>query len=67
VTAEPWVGVERHLGVAKDSVDRLIEARRLPAHRLDRPWTFKLSEIDEWVHTSRAHGPGDGTNSRTSR
>lgn len=49
---EPWVSVEdvaRHLGVAKDSVYRWIEARGLPAHRIGRLWKFKLSEIDAWV------------------
>jgi hypothetical protein len=61
------VGVARRLGVAKDSMDRLIEARRLPAHRIDLPWTFKLSEADGWVRTSGVQGHGDGTDSRTSR
>jgi len=49
---ERWVGVEdvaAHLGVAKDSVYRWIEERRLPAHRVGRLLRFKLSEIDEWV------------------
>jgi excisionase family DNA binding protein len=49
---ERWVGVEdvaTHLAVAKDSVYRWIEERRLPAHRVGRLFRFKLSEIDEWV------------------
>jgi excisionase family DNA binding protein len=49
---ERWVGVDdvaTHLGVAKDSVYRWIEERRLPAHRVGRLFRFKLSEIDEWV------------------
>lgn len=49
---ERWVGVDdvaAHLGVAKDSVYRWIEERRLPAHRVGRLFRFKLSEIDEWV------------------
>lgn len=55
--AEPWSSVEdvaRHLGVAKDSVYRWIDARSLPAHKIGRLWKFKLSEVDEWV---RAGGP----------
>jgi len=51
-TEERWVGVEdvaAHLGVAKDSVYRWIEQRKLPAHRVGRLFRFKLSEIDEWV------------------
>lgn len=57
--SEPWVSVEdvaRHLGVAKDSVYRWIEAKSLPAHRIGRLWKFKLSEVDEWV---RARGADD--------
>jgi excisionase family DNA binding protein len=60
--AEPWVSVEEvasHLGVAKDSVYRWIEARSLPAHRVGRLWKFKLSEIDEWVHAGGAGGEGE--------
>lgn len=54
---EPWVSVEavaEHLGVAKDSIYRWIERRRLPAHRIGRIWKFQLSEVDAWV---RAAGP----------
>ena len=59
---EPWVSVEevaKHLGVAKDSVYRWIEARGLPAHKIGRLWKFKLSEIDEWVRSRGAdeHAP----------
>jgi len=58
-TAEAWASVEdvaAHLGVARDSVYRWIEGRRLPAHRIGRLWKFKLSEVDDWV---RAGGAGD--------
>jgi excisionase family DNA binding protein len=52
MTTEHWVGVDdvaAHLGVAKDSVYRWIEQRKLPARRVGRLFRFKLSEIDEWV------------------
>jgi excisionase family DNA binding protein len=45
-----------HLGVSKDSVYRWTEQKGLPPNRVGRPWQFKLSEIDEWVH---AGGAGD--------
>lgn len=51
-TAEPWVSVDdvaRHLGVAKDSVYRWIEARDLPARKIGRLWKFRLSQVDAWV------------------
>ena len=55
---EPWTSVDeiaRHLGVAKDSIYRWIERRRMPAHRIGRLWKFKISEVDQWV---RAGGAG---------
>ncbi|MGA3124001.1 MAG: helix-turn-helix domain-containing protein [Polyangiaceae bacterium] len=58
-SAEPWVSVEdvaKHLGVAKDSVYRWIEHRRLPAHKIGRLWKFKLTEVDAWVRTDGAEG-----------
>lgn len=54
---EPWVavhGVASHLGVARNSVYRWIEAKSLPAHRVGRLWKFKLSEIDAWIHAGGA-------------
>ena len=57
---EPWVSVEdvaRHLGVARDTIYRWIEAKEMPAHKVGRLWKFKLVEIDEWV---RAGGAGEG-------
>ncbi|MBO3739488.1 helix-turn-helix domain-containing protein [Actinoplanes flavus] len=60
MATEPWVsvdGVARHLGVARDSIYRWIEARNLPAHRIGRLWKFKLSEVDEWVRAGGSEGP----------
>ncbi len=50
---EPWVSaseVASHVGVAKDSVYRRIEAKRLAAHRVGRLWKLWPSELDEWAH-----------------
>ncbi|MFC4006007.1 helix-turn-helix domain-containing protein [Nonomuraea purpurea] len=67
---EPWVSVEgvaRHLGVAKDSVYRWIEARGLPAHKIGRLWKFKLSEVDEWVRAGGADEHDEGSSGRSAR
>jgi excisionase family DNA binding protein len=64
--AEPWTSVDdvaRHLGVAKDSIYRWIDRRKLPAHRIGRLWKFKLSEVDDWV---RAGGADSVTTSNES-
>jgi excisionase family DNA binding protein len=54
---EPWASVEEvtaHLGVARDTIYRWIEAKRMPAHRIGRLWKFKLSEVDAWVRSGGA-------------
>jgi excisionase family DNA binding protein len=54
---EPWASVDEvmvHLGVARDTVYRWIEAKRMPAHRIGRLWKFKLSEVDAWVRAGGA-------------
>lgn len=70
MNSEPWVSVEQvatHLGVAKDTVYRWIDAKSLPAQRIGRLWKFKLSDVDAWVRTGMAAdgesqvAPGKGT------
>jgi len=62
---DPWVDVDQvatHLGVARDTVYRWIDARGLPAHRVGRLWKFKLAEVDEWVKAGNAGAaPGSAT------
>ncbi len=58
LVTEPWVSVDdvaAHLGVAKDSVYRWIESKRMPAHKIGKLWKFKLSEVDEWVRGGGAN------------
>ncbi len=57
VAAERWASVDEvtvHLGVARDTIYRWIEAKALPAHRIGRLWKFKLSEVDAWVRKGGA-------------
>ncbi len=61
--SEPWVSVDdvaAHIGVAKDSVYRWIEAKGLPAHRIGKLWKFKLSEVDDWVRSDGASTARNG-------
>lgn len=64
---EPWTSVDeiaRHLGVAKDSIYRWIDRRRLPAHRIGRLWKFKISEVDDWVRAGGADSNQSGGKKR---
>ena len=55
---EAWVGIAEvaaHLSVARDSIYRWVEAKDFPAHRVGRLLRFRLSEVDEWVMSSRGN------------
>ena len=57
IVTEPWASVEDvavHLGVAKESVYRWIDAKGMPAHKIGKLWKFKLSEVDDWVRRGGA-------------
>jgi excisionase family DNA binding protein len=57
LVTEPWVSVEdvaAHLGVAKDSVYRWIDAKHMPAHKIGKLWKFKLSEVGGRVRAEGA-------------
>jgi excisionase family DNA binding protein len=60
MTEQRWIPVEeaaRHLGVARETVYRWIDAKGLPAHRVGRLWKFQTAEVDGWVRSGGA-GPG---------
>lgn len=64
---ERWFSVDdvsEHLGVARDTVYGWIVNRGLSAYKIGRLWKFKLSEVDEWVHSG---GAGDGDRKEITR
>ena len=49
---ERWVSSKEaaeHLGVNKDTLQRWINNKSIPCHRVGRLWKFKVSEVDAWV------------------
>lgn len=38
-----------HLGISKETVYRLLEAKEIPAHRIGKLWKFDTSQVDTWV------------------
>jgi len=69
-SGEKWVGVDdvaAHLGVARDSIYRWVEKRRLPARKVGRLLRFKLSEVDAWVEAGGGDGDGSGDTPPTAR
>jgi excisionase family DNA binding protein len=68
--SEPWVSVDEvsaHLGIARDTIYRWIEAKGLPAHRVGRLWKFKLSEVDAWVKRGGASDDSGANQSKQGR
>lgn len=54
--------VAKHLGIARDTACRWIDAKGLPVHRIGRLWKFKLTQIDTWVEAGGANErPADST------
>lgn len=51
---EPWVSMEEicnHLGVSRDTVKKMVRMQNMPGYKIDRKWKFKISEVDEWMHS----------------
>ena len=49
---ERWLSVQEvaaHLGDNRDTVCKLTEHKRMPAHKVGRLWRFLASEIGDWV------------------
>ncbi len=54
---ERWVSSKEaaeHLGVNKDTLQRWINNKNIPCHRVGRLWKFRLSEIDNWIQSGGA-------------
>jgi excisionase family DNA binding protein len=54
---ERWLSVADiavHLGVNPDTIYKWITRKKMPVHKLGRPWRFLASEIDAWVKTGTA-------------
>ncbi|SFC11366.1 transcriptional regulator, AlpA family [Polaromonas sp. OV174] len=58
VTLDRWLSVEEiasYLGVSKDTIYAWIAKKRMPAHRVGRPWKFQRAEVDAWVKAGGAN------------
>jgi excisionase family DNA binding protein len=54
---EKWSSMEiitDYLGVSRETVLQWISSRNMPAHKVGRLWKFKISEVDEWIHSGGA-------------
>ena len=43
----------KYLGISRDTALRWISTKDMPAHKIGKNWKFKISEIDEWVHSGK--------------
>ncbi|WP_138337679.1 MULTISPECIES: helix-turn-helix domain-containing protein [Streptococcus] len=59
---EKWVTlkeIQAHLGVGRETILQWIAKRNMPAYKMGRLWKFKISEVDEWVHSGEAAEKAD--------
>ena len=56
--------VQEYLGVRRETVLQWIAKRNMPAYKVGRLWKFKISEIDEWVHSGNAADDADTGNAK---
>ena len=46
--------VQEYLGVRRETILQWISKRNMPAYKVGRLWKFKISEVDQWVHSGNA-------------
>jgi len=47
-----WMNVAdaaKHLKISKETVYRMLEKKKIPAHRIGKLWRFNEKEIDVWA------------------
>jgi len=52
--------VQEHLGVGRETILQWISKRNMPAYKAGRFWKFKLSEVDDWIHSGGADDRNTG-------
>jgi excisionase family DNA binding protein len=52
-----WLSVDEialHLGIKRETVYTWIAKKGMPAHKVDKLWKFKKSEVDDWDRSGKA-------------
>ena len=53
---ERWYSMNEvceYIGITRDTCLTWIEKHGMPAVKIGRTWKFKISEIDEWMHSGK--------------
>lgn len=64
---EKWVTLkelQEYLGVGRETILSWISKRNMPAYKMGRLWKFKISEVDEWVHSGAAADKQEDSNDK---
>ena len=49
---DKWMDMRRlceYLGISRDTANKWMKNKDMPAHRIERIWRFDKEEIDEWM------------------
>lgn len=52
-----WLSIEEigeYLGMKRDTINKWIREKGMPAVKIGRSWKFKKDEVDEWVRSGQA-------------
>ena len=51
--------IAAYLGIKRDTENRWISEKHMPAHKVGRLWKFKKEEIDDWVKSGSSGEPAN--------
>ena len=57
MTRERWYSVyeiAKYLGIKKETLNKRLSEKDLPAHKVGNLWKFRKDEIDKWVTSGEA-------------
>jgi len=52
-----WLSIEEigdYLGIKRDTINKWIKEKGMPACKIGRSWKFKISQVDVWVEAGKA-------------
>lgn len=52
------------MGVGRETILQWIAKRNMPSYKMGRLWKFKISEVDEWVHSGEAAEKADSDDNK---
>lgn len=52
---DKWMSMKQvcaYLGISRDTANKWIKNKDMPAHQIERIWSFDKDEVDEWMRNN---------------